>query len=559
MTEIRKIQKKHDEVLKGSSQGGRLLGGSAILGLSVLIVKIIGLIYKIPLLGLLGTEGMGYFNSAYEVYLLFCVIATAGLPTALSIVISGCRASSDDKYSYPRIKRIYRSALTVFSLVGALGGIALLIGADAISCAIGNSGARDCIAAIAPSALFICITSTVRGYFQGHEDMKKTAVSQVIEALGKLVLGLSFAAYSIRKGKSLAEASAYAIFGLTIGTAVSTLYLVISRSAADRKRKAVNEIPMISDSIAKGDRYKLFSITLPITLGAALSGVTRLADTALIMHRLKDIGYAESVANSMYGSFSTLALPIASMPPALISGVALSLIPLLTAAVRKKDTEGQKELILRSFKINAVFSVPASLGICAFSKPILELIYKSNSDAVGISYPLLSILGISVFFVCMINTTNAILQAYGHPYIPIVSMLIGTAVKLVFGYVLIGMPEVAIAGAPISTVLCNMTILAVNYCFIVRFSPVSEKTVTALAKPLLCSAVALLNSLTVYRLLLNVSVGGTIASIAAISLTVLIYAGAVLVTHTVDIKDIIPQKSASRKESVQKNEDRQIS
>ena len=182
--------KKEEESLNGCEikENGKAYGlfsGFFILTLSTVTVKIIGLIYKIPILGLLGSEGMGYFNSAYEIYALFCIISTAGLPVAMSVMISGRGEASANV--------IFRVALRIFLLLGVVGCAIMLAFAAPFAYFLKNENAALCIFVIAPTVLFVCICGAYRGYFQGLGSMKQTAISQIIEACAKLILGLAFA------------------------------------------------------------------------------------------------------------------------------------------------------------------------------------------------------------------------------------------------------------------------------------------------------------------------------------------------------------------------------
>jgi stage V sporulation protein B len=152
----------------------------AVLTLSTLVVKLIGLLYKIPMMRYLGEEGMGYFNSAYEIYTFFYILATAGLPVAVSILV----AERAEKGSLLGVKRIFSVSLALFVVLGLAGTAVLYFGAEKFSELIENSGALLSIAAIAPMVLFVCVSSAVRGYFQGHQNMLPTAISQIIEAAG---------------------------------------------------------------------------------------------------------------------------------------------------------------------------------------------------------------------------------------------------------------------------------------------------------------------------------------------------------------------------------------
>lgn len=539
-----------------------LMGGAATIGMSVIVVKIIGLLYKIPLMKYLGAEGMGYFNSAYEVYLLFCVIATAGLPTALSILISRARVDGDTQASRLTVSAIYKRSLISFAFIGAFGAVLLTVASGVFAEIIGNSGASRSISAIAPSILFICVISALRGYFQGHGDMKRTAISQVIEAAAKLLLGLSFALGALKRGKSLEETSAFAVLGITVGTVLSCVYLIISKIAFDRKDRAYVSDTIRERSVACADGissdgigvdgigaekigHELLRIAVPITLGAAVTSITRLFDTGLIMRRLQSIGYPESVANAMYGSFSTLALPFSNLAPSLISGVALTLVPLLSSSVKRGALKEQKNILEGAFRLTFIFAVPASFGISAFSKQILSIIYGAETDAVEISAPLLSVLGISVLFACLITTSNAVLQAYGKASKPIISTLIGAAVKLVSGYILIGIPSINIMGAPISTLLCNLAVLMTNYYYICRYANVcecvvpSERILDSAIRTAVSGAAAVGLSLLVYTVLNGVTHSITLSTLAAILAAVAAYFFLIFAVSAVAREDIL--------------------
>ena len=236
---------------EASNQKGRFFSGVAVLTLSTLVVKLIGLFYKIPMMKYLGEEGMGYFNSAYEIYTLFYILATAGLPVAVSILV----AENAEKGHAEGIKRIFRVALGLFLVLGLAGTAVLYFGAGSFSGLIESTGALPSIVAISPMVLFICIASAVRGYFQGFQNMMPTALSQMIEAGGKLALGLSLAVWAVKKGYGIPEAAAFATFGITVGSGLSMLYLLAAKlfekkQAKDRARTE-SEVRLKGGRIAK--------------------------------------------------------------------------------------------------------------------------------------------------------------------------------------------------------------------------------------------------------------------------------------------------------------------
>ncbi len=434
--------------------------GVLLLSVSTVLVKIIGLIYKIPMLSYLGSEGMGYFNSAYEIYALFCIIATAGLPVALSVLISGGVAKKDSVY----VEQLYRSAFRIFFTIGILGSAIMWFGAEYFCSWIKSDGALKAIRAISPTVFFICISSAVRGYFQGFQRMLPTALSQLLESLGKLVFGLIFASTAMTGGYGTESVAAAAGWGLSLGTALSTLFLLIEKKRFEKgKWRVWSDTNPNNGTNVKRNLNSLLSLALPMTLGAALISVSKLIDMTMILRRLQTIGYSESLANQAYGSYTTLAVSLFSFLPTLLNSVSLPLVPMLSTAISEKNELRQKQLIELSYRLTAFFAIPASLGLTAFSYPILNLVFASESEAVETAAPLLSLLGISVFLSSMITATNSVLHAYRIVNRPIFSMLAGTAIKSIVAYVLIGHPLIGLLGAPISSFFCNATVVILNF------------------------------------------------------------------------------------------------
>ncbi|MBQ9806649.1 MAG: polysaccharide biosynthesis protein [Clostridia bacterium] len=495
------------------------LSGVLLLSISTLLVKLIGLIYKIPMLTYLGSEGMGYFNSAYEIYALFCVIATAGLPVALSVLISQAIAKGESF----RVQRIYRVAMTVFLWLGVLGTAVMMLFAGTFCKLIKSQNAFYCILSIAPTIFFVCISSALRGYFQGHQRMLPTAISQIIESVGKLVFGLVLARYALHQGYSTATVAAFAGLGLTLGTAVSMLYLMLEKKRFSRT--CDSPIPTKSETFPEKYRdvlKKLAKLAIPMTLGASLVSVTKLIDMTMILRRLQSIGYTEIGANEAYGSYTTLALSVYGLLPALVNAVALPLVPMLSAAIASKDQNRQEQMIRTSYRLTALFAIPAALGVAAFARPILTLLFGSDPEAVAAASPLLSYLGVSVFLSCMITATNSVLHAYEEVNRPILSMLAGAGVKIVGAYFLIGIPQIALLGAPISTFLCNAAVVLINLYFATKLCAVRGLRPIFL-KPLLCAALAVGGSLWLFWTLCRYSLGQTAAFLIAMAVAVLGY------------------------------------
>ena len=434
--------------------------GVLLLTLSTILVKFVGLFYKIPMLSYLGSEGMGYFHSAYEIYAIFCIIATAGLPVALSVLISAALAEGKEGEA----ERIWKVSLILFVIIGLMGSFLMWLFARPICQWIKSEDALGSIISIAPTLFFVCVSSAIRGYFQGHQKMLPTAISQLIEALGKLVFGLLFAHFALKRGASVPALAAAAGWGVTTGTVFSTIYLAFAKIRFN-KNKVSSDLPKRGHTVEK----KLLKIALPITLGSFIISLTKVVDMSMILRRLQTIGYTSLQANEAYGSYTTLAISVFALLPTLLNSISLPLIPILSSAIASCDKITEHKMIELSYRINSLIAIPASLGITLFAKPILSLLFGSQKEAVETASPLLSILGISVFLSCMITATNSVLHAYREVKKPIYSTLAGLVVKGIAAYILIGIPTVGLWGAPISSFFCNAVIVVMNMHFVSKF------------------------------------------------------------------------------------------
>ncbi len=502
--------------MNGELSQKRFAFGVTALTLSVIAVKVIGLVYKIPLLKILGAEGMGYFNAAYEIYALFFVISTAGLPVAVSILISESLAAGRGR----NVNKVHKISFLIFALLGVIGALVMGFGASWLSGLLETPKAALSIFAISPTILFVCISGAMRGFFQGYQDMKPTAVSQVIEALGKLLLGLIFAVLAKRAGQSIEICAAYAALGLTAGSFLSMIYLLLTKNLT---RFVCRGTKLLTDTDTSGIIFKrLMFLAIPVTLSSSLSGFTRVVDMSMIFRRMQTAGYESSVVAAMYGSYSTLAVPVYNIPSSLVAGISLSLVPILTEAAEAKDVKRTSELILSSLKMCLFLAFPCSVGLAMFSKPILSLLFVGEQASVDVAAPLLTVLAFSVCSSCLMGITNAVLQAYRKAMLPIFSMFIGTAVKIVSAYLLMGIPEVGMYGAAISTLLCNTVAVGMNLYFMDRHTEADYNILRLSLSPMVASFLSIGTSFAVWRLLcVKLSLGSGL--LFSILLCVLLY------------------------------------
>ena len=512
------------------------VGGIIILTVSNLLVKVTGLLFKIPMNYIMGDTGMGYYNSAYSIYTLFYMLSTSGLPVAISVTVSEKRAQG----KIGSAKKVFHLALAVFAAIGLLAFALMFFASDKLALLISSELSAMSVAAAAPTILFVCVSGAYRGYFQGCGNMMPTAVSQLIEAIGKLLIGIACALYAIHMGAEIHVVAAYAVFGLTAGSFVGMLYLVITGFVrGDRDLVTEHEIDYTSDKT--GSIFRRFlAISIPVTLSASVMSLTNTLDTAMIQRILILSGMTAEEATAAYGNYTSLAVPLFNLPPVLIYPIAYSLVPVVAAAAGDGKFEAARDKIRVSLKYALIIGLPCAMGLSALSDPILCLLY--NDTSAHAAAMLLTLLAPSSLLVCILAITNSVLQGCGKEKMPVISMLAGGGVKLLSGMLLIKL--CGISGAPMSTFLCYLTVTVMNLAFTVRYTKV-RLTPGMLYKPLLSAVVCSLSAVLVNSIL-KPALGSSPACVssvlvaAVVYLTMLILLGEVSLT---DIKNIIKSKS----------------
>lgn len=499
--------------------------GALILAIANFVVKIIGAVFKIPLYELIGKDGSGLFNVAYQIYTFMFIIATAGFPTAVSKMVAEATARGDDKGA----RKIFEAARILLGSIGIVGTIVLYVFSDELASLLGNRDAAFCIKMIAPTVFFTSIVSAYRGYFQGRQNMYPTAASEVIEAFAKMAVGIVLALFftkmtvdsSLDKMVDLAArvvrtsseqtvlSATGAILGVTTGAVMSLILMMVVYAASKRK----NRLVVLTDkgrsrrSILK----ELVAIAIPITIGAAVSSLTSLVDLATVMNRLvvnpavfdkygflfekgtefareaAELGWSEleileKKANTLYGMYTGQAQTMFNLPLTIIVALSMSAVPAISSSIAAKSESEAKNITMSLIKITILFAMPCAIGLSALSNGILGLLY-SDADA----SLLLQKLAIAIIFVSVVQVTNAVLQSYGKVYYPVFSMLAGGAAKVLLNYTFI--PVIGIDGAPIATIVCYAIIAVINIICIIKVVRVRFNIFESVIKPLFAALV----------------------------------------------------------------------
>lgn len=506
--------------------------GAVILGIAGIIIKVMGAFFRIPLANLIGEEGMGYYQTAYPIYVLFLTLATAGIPIAISKMVSE-RVAVDHHYEAYRVFRV--SFILLFS-IGIFSSAILFFGADYIVNAIGNPGAKYAMMAIAPALLFVPIMAAYRGYFQGMQNMKPTATSQVVEQFFRVAAGLSLAYFLIEQGREYAAAGAS--FGATAGSitgliAVVVIYLFKKDSLkgdVERTHHGINE--KNSKILAQ-----IFMIAVPVTIGAAIMPIMNTIDVGIVMRRLQETGWTEEAANGLYGQLTGMAGPLINFPQVLTQAIAMSLVPAIAAAYRQRDMNFLNYNVRLGIRTSIMIGLPCALGLMTLAEPIMLLLYPLQKASAVSAAPCLFIMAFGVIFLSLVQTLTGVLQGLGRPLIPVINLLIGAIVKVILTYTLTGIDTINVKGAAIGTVAAYIVASVLNIMAVKKYTGVKLDIMLTYVKPITSGLVMSAAAWSSYRILFGFF-GNGLSTMIAILIGAVVYCAMLFATKSIKKEEL---------------------
>jgi stage V sporulation protein B len=505
------------------------LSGAAVLGVAGLIVQMMGAVFRIPLANIIGDVGMGYYQTAYPVYIFLLVFSTNGAPAAISKMTSERIAAGRDAEA----RRVFKLAFVVMLVFGLVACGGLFAFAAPLAHFVKSEGSYYSLLAIAPSLLLVPLMSVFRGYFQGMQEMRPTAVSQLVEQAVRVAVGLGLAVFLV--SDSLESASAGACFGASVGPLAGILILLVIYA---RRRRREGEPARGADTgeSAGGLLKTLVVLIVPTTIGISILPVMNVVDMLICRIRLIDAGFGGLEAEGLYGLMTGFAAPIINIPMALALSIALSMVPAVAAARGAGDGDFLDANIRMGLRTAMIIGVPCSFGLIILSEPILRLIYPAQPIASDAA-PCLAILGAGVVFLCVAQAMAGILQGLGRASLPVASLLAGVAVKFVLTYMLTALPALNINGAALGSAAGYAVIGFLNIVFVKRSADVRFDIVLSVVKPFGAGILMCIVTAVVYFVCALFTSGG-IAALAAICAAGLSYIIAILKSGAVLSREV---------------------
>lgn len=477
------------------------LHGAAVLAGASILCKIMSAAFKIPLDNIfLHEEGIGIYQSAYSIYNVFLAFCVTGIPIALSSLVAG----SDEKEA----ASLCRSTCIWASITGAVAAILLFVFAEPLARVLSGGGtavAAPSLRALSPALLFMGVISSRRGYFQGKSIMTPSGVSQLLESLIKVILGIGLCAVFVKYG--IAYGAAGAILGVSIGALASAAALEIF----------FHRVKPVKGEFSHKKALSVFKISIPMTLGAFAFTAVMLTDTLSVPLLLAHSGAAEAERLKLFG-YLTRANTIYNLPATVISAFTASAVPALAYSKTESNTLG--ETSVRAIKLIFLAALPCALGMLLFPRELLLLIYSSKSH-----WELLALAGVMVIIMPYVQTTTAMLQTLGKIWAPICVTAGAIALKILLNVIFIR--SYSVLGAPIATICAFIPVVIINTLMLMRIAPLKGggKIILKLA---LCALVSCTGARILYTL-----TGGAGALVVCVALAACVYFVLVVITKCI--------------------------
>lgn len=443
------MKKKTVEAVKRNK--GHMLSGAAVLALGSVLAKILGALYRVPLTNILGAEGMGMYQLVFPVFALFMVLSTAGIPTALSRMVAEKRVEGAPT------KKYLVSAIIVLATLGTLLAILTFALAGQLALWQGNENTRTGFMIIAPTLILVSLIAGFRGWFQGEMYMLPTAVSNIIEQVVKLAVGIGLSVALIPRGVTAAVNGA--LIGIAVSEACALAYLIITYLVRGKKLKGETL------KVTREDAHVMFRVAFPIAIVAVLMPLSSFFDSVIIVNVLKGAGVARDVATAQYGLLSGPVNSLINMPIVLIMSLAVVIVPSVSVSRVERDIDGVMLKSRLSIKLAYLIGIPSAFFFMVFAPRLLPIIYPALTPAqLELTVRLLRVVSVNIVLLSAMQIYVSLLQALDRTRDAVISLACAIAVKVILSLVLTRYIGI-MGGAVASFAMAGVAFIGVNISY----------------------------------------------------------------------------------------------
>ena len=500
------------------------LQGAVILSVAGVVSKILGALYRIPLARLIGDEGMGLYQMAYPIYTTILALATAGVPVAISVLVSRNKTKGFNGDS----QKLFRVSLIVLLTAGIVLTFLVMQSAHFIAnYVLKQPLAYYPILAVAPAIIFAGLMSVFRGYFQGHQSMMPTAVSQVFEQLFRVAAVLVLAVILFPRG--LEYAAAGATFGAVIG-GIAGLIILVGYYFWFQKKAGREQNLLYSGASSAELAREMVRLAVPVSFGAVVLPLVQMLDAIIVPGRLMAIGYSTSAATALYGQLSGMAAVLISLPTIFTISIATSLVPAVSESLARGEKKALNERLNSAFRAGMIIALPCAAGLFILATQISDLLYAAPEAGIPLEPLAFSCIALAAF-----QLSSAGLQGMGRPEIAMKNLLITGILKVIFNYTLTGIPALNVRGAAIGTVVAFLIGSFLNLIYLRKITGISYE-ISRLVKITAVTVIMAIGVRYSYQFFVGIDIRSHLATVMAITIGVGIYGSLLFIIRELDIK-----------------------
>ena len=466
--------------------------GISILGIAGIICKVVGLLFSIPL-NMIGEDGVAesgqiatLFYLVYPTYTLLLTISSAGLPVAVSRMVADYLARDDARNA----RNTFRVALRMLLLIGGIFSLIMILLNRVLVNMVGVETTSMGFYAIAPCVMIVCILSAFRGFIQGQQNMLPTAISQLIEQCGKVVLSLPLAYIGVHVFRSLEIGAAGALLGITLSEIFAMIYMMIRYRVRKKEYDSLPQAPDLAPADNSSILKRLILISVPITVSACIIPLSGVIDSAMMIKRMLVAGLSQAQAESAYGAFTSAVIRLINIPTALALAISMSLVPGVSSRFAVNDSEGVHREINTGMRYAFLIGFPRSIGMSLLSGRIVSFFYFAwSAERIRLASELLTFSALTVVLFTAVQATSSILQGIRRQKIPMYTMIAGVAVKIILNYILIGTKGIDIHGGPLASIACYSLVMILNTVYVCKHTGIAFDWMAWIVRPGLAAAV----------------------------------------------------------------------
>lgn len=489
---------------------------AAILAIASLLVRLLGFLYRLPLTNMLGDEGNGIYSAGFYLYNFFLVMSSAGLPAAISKIVSEKVALEE----YRNVKKTFKISLILSSIVGLIFSIVMFVSARFFCNIIGSPDSYYTILTLSPTVFIVSVMSVFRGYFQGLGTTFPTALSQVIEQIFNAIFSIYLAYLLV--GISLPLGAAGGTMGTGIGALAGLIYILMVFLNRKRyiNRKLSKKTHKYRLESNREIAIKIIKTAAPIIAGTAIFSMTNLIDMQMVNSRLTaSKAFTDSQVTALYGQLTGKYVTLTTLPVSISTALATAVLPSIASSMIQGDIKTVRKKIDVSLRLTMIISIPAAIGMGVLADEILLLLFPNYSDG-GL---LLKWGALSIIFLALCQIITGILQGIGKVATPAKNAFIGSIIKIPINYFLISIPSINVIGAIISTTVCYLVASLLNFITLRKVTKIRPDYNGIFFKPAIASIVMGVFCYFSYKFIFYFSKSNAMSTLISIFIAIIVY------------------------------------